>query len=273
VRANDLVTARLRPYMPVVETVIVRSTSLTADDSAFRAYVEKTTTALAGLTGVVASAANYYQAADAGDPSAAGLISADRHALLIPVTLVGDFDEADSHGDAYLNAVHAQKADGFEVLTVGDVSANHTYSTMAEEDLQTGEVIGVPVALIVLVVVFGALVAAGLPLVLGAVAIVAGLGLTAVIGRQMELFVFVTNVITMIGLAVGIDYSLFIVARYREERRSGLGKLEAIELAGGTASKAVLFSGSTVVLALAGMFFVPLTVFSSIGVAAIVVVV
>jgi RND superfamily putative drug exporter len=169
--------------------------------------------------------------------------------------------------------VARQGGEGFEVLTVGVVSSDHTYGTMAEEDLRTGEAIGVPVALIVLVVVFGALVAAGLPLVLGAVAIVVALGLTALVGRGVDLFVFVTNVITMLGLAVGIDYSLFIIARYREERRRGASKLGAIELAGATASKAVLFSGTTVVLALAGMFFVPLSVFRSIGAAAILVVV
>jgi putative drug exporter of the RND superfamily len=272
VHADDLLAARLRPFEPVTETVVIRSATTTVDDAVFRQVVEETTAALTGMNGVVASATNFYRAQPDGDPAAAGLVSADRHATIIPVTLVGTFDEAAKRADAYLAAVARQRRAGFEVLTVGAVSSNETFGTMAEEDLQTGEAIGIPVALVVLVVVFAALVAAGLPLVLGAVAIAVALGMTALVGRAFDLFVFVTNVITMLGLAVGIDYSLFVIARYREERRRGIGKLGAIELAGGTASKAVLFSGSTVVFALAGMFFVPLTVFQSIGAAAILVV-
>jgi RND superfamily putative drug exporter len=270
---DELLADRLRPFEPVTETIVIRSESATVDDAAFREVVEGTTNALTGLTGVVASAGNYYQAEAAGDPAAAGLVSADRHATIIPVTMVGTFKEAAERADDYLATVARQKQTGFEVLTVGAVSSDHTYSTMAEEDLQKGEAIGIPVALIVLVLVFAALVAAGLPLILGAVAIVVALGMTSIVGQALDLFVFVTNVITMLGLAVGIDYSLFVIARYREERRRGFGKIGAIELAGGTASKAVLFSGTTVVLALAGMFFVPLSVFQSIGVAAILVVI
>jgi RND superfamily putative drug exporter len=269
---DELLAARFRPYEPVTETVVIRSETAVVDDAAFRAVVEQTTAALSGMAGVVDSVSNYYQAQEAGDPSASGLVSADRHATILPVTLVGTFEEAAKQADAYLATVAQQRQDGFEVVSVGAVSSDHTFGTMAEEDLQRGEAIGIPVALVVLVIVFAALVAAGLPLILGAVAIVVALGMTAIVGRGLDLFVFVTNVITMLGLAVGIDYSLFVIARYREERRRGFGKLGAIELTGGTASKAVLFSGSTVVLALAGMFFVPLSVFQSIGIAAILVV-
>ena len=92
-------------------------------------------------------------------------------------------------------------------------------------------------------------------------------------GRFTDLSFYVVNMIIMIGTAVGIDYTLFIVERYREERRHGHPKLDAIEIAGGTASKAVLFSGITVVLALMGMFLVPLTIFHSLGVGAVLVVI
>src|SRR3954454_12569509 len=97
--------------------------------------------------------------------------------------------------------------------------------------------------------------------------------MTALLGRVMDLSFFIVNMITMIGLAVGIDYALFIVSRYREERRRGRPKQEAIEIAGGTASKAVLFSGGTVVLALLGMFLIPTVIFRSLGAGAILVVV
>ena len=128
-------------------------------------------------------------------------------------------------------------------------------------------------ALVVLVVVFGALVAAGVPLVLAIVSIIVAVGLTALLGRVMDLSFFIVNMITMIGLAVGIDYALFIVERYREERRNGRPKQQAIEIAGGTASKAVLFSGATVVLALLGMFLIPTVVFRSLGAGAVLVVI
>jgi RND superfamily putative drug exporter len=272
VQGLHLIEARFRPFEPATETIIVRSESLTVDDPAFRAVVEQTTAALAGLDGVVAGASNYYQA-EAGAPEAEGLVSADRHTTLIPVAFAMEFEEATDHAEAYLAALDGASAEGFEVLAVGDVSADHTYMSMAEEDMRRGEQIGIPVAVVVLIIVFGALIAAAVPLLLAVVAIVVAFGLTALLGRAFDLSFFVSNVITMIGLAVGIDYSLFIVARFREERRRGASTVGAIELAAGTASKAVLFSGTTVVLALAGMLFVPLDIFRSMGAAAILVVV
>ena len=98
---------------------------------------------------------------------------------------------------------------------------------------------------------------------LGVVSIVVAVGGTALVGKTMDLPFFVVNVISMIGLAVGIDYALFIIERYREERRNGLDKMAAIELAGGTASKAVLFSGLTVIFALSGMVLLPTSTFQS----------
>jgi RND superfamily putative drug exporter len=139
---------------------------------------------------------------------------------------------------------------------------------LSHKDLRRGEAIGIPVALVILVIVFGALVAAGLPLVLSIFSIVIGLAITVLIGQVFELSVFSLNILTATGLAVGIDYSLFIVSRYREERRGGLDKLAAIAAASATASNAVFFSGMTVVLALVGMLIVPLSIFASLGIGA-----
>ncbi|MDP9469297.1 MAG: MMPL family transporter [Chloroflexota bacterium] len=272
VRATELLEERLRGPKPVSETVIVRSETTTVDDPAFQAVVDETVAALRGMNDVVASAASYYEAQAAGSPAAPGMVSADRHATVIPVTLVGEFDAVAEQAPAYLDLVAAQNRDGFEVLTVGDASAAEEWGKIAQEDLAKGEGIGIGVALVVLVAVFAALVAAGVPIVLALVSIVVALGLTAVVGRVYELSNMVENIITMIGLAVGIDYALFIVERYREERRRGVAKREAIELAGSTASKAVLFSGFTVIIALMGMFFIPTNVFRSIGLGAILVV-
>jgi putative drug exporter of the RND superfamily len=133
--------------------------------------------------------------------------------------------------------------------------------------------IGIGAALIILAIVFGALSAALLPIAIGGVAIVLALGLTALVGQAMDLTFTVTNMITMMGLAVGIDYSLFILTRFREERQRGLAKLDAIGTAGATASRAVLFSGLTVVLALSGLVIFPLSIFMSMGIGSILVVV
>src|SRR5690606_25132774 len=142
-----------------------------------------------------------------------------------------------------------------------------------ESDLMTGESIGVSVAMIVLVIVFGTLVAAGIPLALAIVAISSAMGITMLVGHAFDLSIFVINMMIMIGLAVGIDYTLFIVGRYREERARGRDYVSAIVRTGDTASKAVLFSGLTVVTALLGMLIVPSSLFKSLGAGAIFVVI
>ena len=272
---NLIEDSGLRGGDPVRETVIVRSDDNTVDDQAFRARVEETTAALRARTDLVLpdSVVNYYEAQANGAPEAEGLVSADRHTTLIPVAMAGTIDEANERAADYLSVVADQGAEGFEVITVGLVSISEESNVVTEEDLIRGESIGVVAALIILVVVFGALVAAGLPLLLAIASIAISIGATAVLGRVWDLSFFITNMITMIGLAVGVDYALFVVERYREERRHGLAKREAIAVAGGTASRAVLFSGATVVLALIGMFLIPSSIFRSLAAGAILVVV
>ena len=143
---------------------------------------------------------------------------------------------------------------------------------LSEDTMQTGETVGIAVALVVLALVFGALAAALLPVLLGIAAIVVALGMTALVGQTMDLTFMITSMITMMGLAVGIDYSLFILTRFREERARGLEKMDAIGIAGSTASKAVFFSGITVMLALVGLVIFPLSIFISMGIGALLVV-
>jgi RND superfamily putative drug exporter len=271
VRADDLLDQRMRGGQdePATETVLVHSERLTVDDAAFREVVERTAADLRALTEIVAGATTYYDAVAAGATEAAALVSADRRTALIPVTLAGDIEDTSEHAEEYLAAVKAHNRDDIQVLTVGQLSSAYEFQRLAEKDLTHGEGLGLLAALVVLVVVFGALVAAGVPIVLAIVSIIVAVGMTALVGRAMDLSFFVLNMITMIGLAVGIDYALFIVSRYREERRRGRTKHEAIEIAGGTASKAVFFSGTTVVLALLGMFLIPTVIFRSLGAGAI----
>ena len=123
-----------------------------------------------------------------------------------------------------------------------------------------------------LVIVFGALVAGVTPIIMAIFAIAVTLGLVGLLGQVWRFSFFAPNLITMMGLAVGIDYSLFIVSRYREERQRGREKLDAVGAAGATANRAVFFSGMMVVLALAGMLIVPTTIFRSLAGGAIIVV-
>ena len=268
-----LVDSGLRTEDPVTETVIIRAESGTVDDAAVRTIVEQTTTQLRALNGVVIpeTVTNYYEAEP--DSTAAGaLVSEDRRTTLIPVTLVGTLDQATEHMEEYLAVIDGQQAAGIEVLSVGQVSVAEAQNSIAEEDLAKGEGIGVLTAMVILVIVFGALVVAGIPMLLAIFAIIVAFGVTAALSRAMDLSFFITNMITMIGLAVGVDYALFVVERYREERRGGVSKLRAIEIAGSTASKAVVFSGMTVIFALSGMFLLPNTIFRSLGLGAMLVV-
>ena len=201
-RGNDLlVESGLRSKDPITETVIVRSDAATVDDAAMRAVVDRTAADLRALSGVVipASVTTYYDAGP-GSPQADALVSPDGRTTLIPVTLVGTLDDATAHAEEFFGAIEHQGVAGIEVLTVGQLSVAEEQNTIAEEDLVRGETIGIAVALIILVAVFAALVAAGVPLVLAVVSIAVAFGLTAVAGRILELSFFVTNMITMIGL-------------------------------------------------------------------------
>ena len=164
-------------------------------------------------------------------------------------------------------------ADDFRVLISGAASVSYETNEFSTHDLEQGERVGVPVALLILLALFGAVVAALIPIGLAIVAIVIALGIVAVIGQFFDLVFFVTLMITMIGLAVGIDYSLIIISRFREELDRGLEVNEAVARAGETAGRTVLFSGLTVVTALCGMFIIPMGFFQSLGLGAILVVI
>jgi RND superfamily putative drug exporter len=267
-RAQTLLEERMRGEERAVEMVIVSSEATTVDDPDFRAHVERLERHLVALgPGRVTSTHTYF---DSGEE---GLVSKDRHTTLVRTELAGPKYEANEHIPAIREVLAANRTEGLNNQTFGLASLNEDFNTVAEEDLRSGEGFGIMAALIILVVVFGALVAAVLPIFVALTAIAVSVGLVALVGQTYHFSFFVTNVITMMGLAVGIDYSLFVVSRYREERRAGREKLEAIEAAGGTASRAVFFSGMTVVLALAGMLLIPNTIFRSVGAGAIFVVV
>jgi RND superfamily putative drug exporter len=249
--------------------VVVQSDTLTVDDPEFQTFVTDLTAAIRGTDQAV-DPQNVFNFYEAPEEIKATLVSDDRHTTIIPSLLDGGLDEATKNVVALEDTLHqfnGESGSGFLVVTGGFASVNQAFTEAAEADLGA-EFKALPVALLILIAVFGAAVAALLPMILAFLAIGITFGLIAVISQVFEMSFFVTNVMTMIGLAVGIDYALFVIARYREERRHGRGKYEAIGIAGDTGARAVLFSGLTVVIALFGMFVVPTSIFQSFAVGA-----
>ena len=269
-RADRLLEDRFRGPKPIGEIVILQSDSLTVDAPEFQAKVEAVYEDVLSLgDGIVKPTPqqNYYLT---NDPS---LVSADRSTIIIPLVMTGSLEEAVENVPDVLHVVEEDDGkDGFRVLMVGDASTAHENNELAENDLRKGERIGIPIALIILLVLFGTVTAALMPIGLSIACIVVAFGITALIGQAFELVFFVTLMIIMIGLAVGIDYSLVIISRYRDELARGLDKQEAIERAGATAGRTVLFSGLTVVIALCGILIVPFSFFQSLALGAILVV-
>ena len=252
------------PYNPrrdFTDIVLVRSSRYTIDQPAFRAFVGNL--AQEGrATGKVHDAQIYYQTHDSS------LVSRDKHALIIPISV---YDTSDIKPINQLVERNNGRA-GFETAITGNDVRDNDFDQLSQDDLKSGELeFGLPAALIILVLVFGSVVAGLVPLLLAILAIVGGLGLVAVVSQIWELSIFVVNMLTGMGLALGIDYSLFVISRYREERTGGREPSEAIDAAGATASRAVLFSGSAFVIAMLGMLIVPNTIMRSLAAGAILV--
>jgi RND superfamily putative drug exporter len=246
------------------EMIIIKSKTLTVDDPAFAAQVNNLYGELAAMGDETAvGEVTYYMAQD---PS---MVSADRHSTLIPFKM--PIDNYKNMKDVYALTDKYNTGD-FEIYNTGTAAMMEDEMTMSESDMSKGEMVGIGIALVVLALVFGALAAALLPVLMAIAAIVVALGLTALVGQTMDLTFMVTNMITMMGLAVGIDYSLFILTRFREERAKGLEKMDAIGVAGSTANKAVFYSGITVLLALCGLVMFPLSIFISMGIGSLLVV-
>jgi uncharacterized membrane protein YdfJ with MMPL/SSD domain len=249
------------PRQEVSDIVLVRSRDRTVDQPEFRGFVTRLA-ADGARTGKIAAARSYYTS---GDKT---LVSADRHATLIPILVEDTSDIKEVNGVVE----RADGESGFEVAITGDNVRDNDFEELSQHDLKTGELqFGLPAALVILILVFGAVVAGLVPILLALLAIVVALGLVGVTAQAWELSIFVVNMLTGMGLALGIDYSLFVVSRYREERTGGKTELAAIEAAGATASRAVLFSGSAFVIAMLGMLIVPNTVMRSLAAGAILV--
>jgi uncharacterized membrane protein YdfJ with MMPL/SSD domain len=245
----------------VTDLVVIRSDRYAVDAPQFRAFVrsfvDRTRSTDAG-----ASARSYL------DSPNRDLVSRDRDATLVPLALPDDGDPA---GLVEL----VERADAhppFAVSIGGERTLDNDFNELSQEDLKSGELqFGIPAAIIILLLVFGSIVAGLVPLLTALVSILVALGLVALLGQAFDVSVFAINILTGMGLALGIDYALFVVSRYREERGSGRDALDAIGESGATASRAVLFSGVAFVVAMFGMLLVPNSLMRSLAAGAILV--
>jgi RND superfamily putative drug exporter len=262
-RAKRALSAAFPPTVgaAVTDIVVVRSSRYTVDAPQFRSLVRTLASQVRRADGVESVRSDL----DARDPS---LVSADRYATMLQFAASSD--------DGIDNIVGAvERADarpGFAVSVTGQKTLDRDFNELSQSDLQHGELrVGLPAALIILLLVFGAVVAGLVPLLITLPSIAVALGLVAVLAHAFSLSVFVINMLTGMGLALAIDYSLFVVSRFREERGRGRDKLGAIAASATTANRAVVFSGTTFVIAMFGMLIVPSSIMRSLAVGAIVV--
>jgi uncharacterized membrane protein YdfJ with MMPL/SSD domain len=261
-RAADVLDEAFPPTTgaAVTDIVVVRSPRYTVDAPQFRALAQ-------GIASDVrrAGVASVHTYLDAPDRS---LVTRDRHATIV------QFSEASDDGidEIVGSAERADASPAFAVSVTGQKTLDRDFNELSQSDLQEGELqFGLPAALIILLLVFGAVVAGLVPLLITLPSIVVALGLVAVLAHVFSLSVFVINMLTGMGLALAIDYALFVVSRFREERGRGREKLDAIAATATTANRSVVFSGTTFVIAMFGMLIVPSSIMRSLAVGAIVV--
>jgi len=249
------------------EMVFVQSKTQKATDPGYRAAVRDIERRLDAQPAVTTLKSPYSKA----NP---GQISKDGHSALVNFEIRGDVDQAQEKVDAILaTTAAAQKAHpGFRIEQFGSASSAKAVDKMFADDLHKAETISLPVTLIILLFAFGALVAAGLPLLLGLTAVLATGGLVAGVSQFAPATDNLQSVVLLVGLAVGVDYSLFYIRREREERKAGRDAEAALQAAAATSGRTVLVSGFTVMAAMAGMYLTGDKGFSSMATGTILVV-
>ena len=254
--------------VPARESVLVQSFTTTVDQPAFAS-------AVAGVIQTLARERDVTNIVSPLDHPRAGLVSADRHSALVQFDVRGKAEDAAGKIAPILGAVDRAQAGNPSLIIeeFGQASADHQLDQRFAHDMGRAEVTSLPLTLGILLVAFGALVAAGLPVLLAFSAVLAATGLNSLLSHVLPTDQqTLAAIILMIGMAVGIDYSLFYLRREREERQRGLTPHEALLRTARTSGQAVLVSGSTVLIAMAGMFVAGNSLFKTIGLGTMIVV-
>ena len=254
--------------IPARESVLVQSKTVTVDEPMFAS-------AVGGVVQTLSLQKNVTNIVSPINHPNAGLISRDRHSALVQFDVKGKAEDAKDKIAPILAAVDGAQS-GYPSVIIeefGQASSDYQLNKRFEHDMSGAEITSLPLTIAVLVVAFGALVAAGLPVLLAFSAVLAAIGLNSLVSHVVPTDAqTVTSVILMIGMAVGIDYSLFYIQREREERRSGKPPHEALLRTAATSGQAVLISGATVMIAMAGMLFAGNAIFTTIGIGTMIVV-
>ncbi|MGH2965419.1 MAG: MMPL family transporter [Solirubrobacterales bacterium] len=250
-----------------VEQVLIQSGTTTANDPSFKAAVADAQHRL--------SAVPYTQSFDSPYASGnQGQISADGHSALLRFEIAGDETQAEDRVGATLDATSAAQAANpdFTVEQMGDASVQKELGDSISSDFKQAFATSLPITLVILLIAFGALVAASVPIILALTAVLATIGLVAVLSHVSPVDQSINEVILLIGLAVGVDYSMFYLRREREERESGRSEEASLAAAAATSGRAVLVSGLTVMVAMAGMYLGGAPTFTSFATGTIIVV-
>lgn len=242
------------------ESVFITSSAGPLDVEQAQTVASEVSTAAAEVKGV----------AGVGPP----IVAAKGDAVLVPITMSGDADDAADHVGALIAATEkVQKAHpGLGVRQAGEASLNQGINDKVGEDLASAETMSLPITFLILLIAFGAFIAAGIPVLLAVSSVITALGVYAPISYLVPDAGTVANVVLLIGMAVGVDYSLFYLKREREERRRGRSTIDAIEIAAATSGRAVVVSGFAVMVAMSGLFLSGEPVFNALAVGSILVV-
>ncbi|MFE1753656.1 MMPL family transporter [Streptomyces anandii] len=251
---------------PASETVLIQAKDGTtkATDAAFRAAV----------TDVVKAVRATGRVTDVTSPYDTKTISRDGHSALVQFDMRGDADTAKDRVEPVLKAVAGVQKDhgALRIEEIGGASMQKQYADAFGDDFQQAEYSAVPVALGILLIAFGALVAALLPVALAITAIMATMGLMGIVSHLQPMSDTANSVMLLVGMAVGVDYCLFYLRREREERAAGRDAGTALRIAAATSGRAIIVSGVTVCVAMAGMLFTGLAEFEAMGLASLMVV-
>ena len=266
VRADDLMTAQL-PHETSGSSfsLIFKSGRRQISDPEFRSAVIGALRPLRADSRVTAITTPY----DVPAETAVALESTDRKQLLATVSVKDEFAVARGYYPELRAKVHS---DTLQVIATGGLAINRDFDTILEADLHRAEVVSIPLSIVLLLVVFGTVVAALLPVGVGGLGVVSGLAGTLLLARLTDVSQYSLNIVTLIGLGVAIDYSLLIVNRFREQLARGDTVGDAVEQSVATAGRAVFFSGITVAIGLAAMLFYRGTFLVSMGLAGTIVV-
>ncbi len=252
---------------PANEQVLLQSTTRTVRDPAFRAAIQDVTGRLSALR-TVQNVRSPLLTVNHGE------VSRDGHSVLIDFQITGKASDADKRVAPSLAATAAaQRAHpGMRIEQAGDASSMKALNKSFSDDFAKARTLSLPITLLILVVAFGALVAAGIPVLLAGTGVAATLGLVALVSQIAAVDQVVSETVLLIGMAVGVDYSLFYMRREREERAAGRDEQAALEAAAATSGRSVLVSGLTVMAAMAGMYLAGNKTFASMATGTIIVV-